>query len=35
MKLVKRIVKKVTKDYFDGFARLYEPCIKAGIYPFI
>ena len=34
-KKVKNFVKSLTKSYFEGFNRLYGPCIEAGISPFI
>ena len=34
-KLVKNFCKNITKSYFEGLTKLYEPCIKNGIYPFM
>ena len=35
MKKVKNFVKKCVKGYVNGLANAYEPCIKAGVNPFI
>ena len=34
-KVVKKIAKRIVKDYFEGLEKLYEPCVKSGIYPFM
>ena len=35
VKLVKNFCKNITKSYFKGLTKLYEPCIENGIYPFM
>ena len=32
---MKKIVKSIIKNYLEGMYRLYEPCIKCGINPFM
>ena len=34
-KIVKNLTKKVFKSYFNGLTKLYEPCIKYNVYPFV
>lgn len=34
-RIVKKIGKRIIKDYFEGWKRLYGPCIEAGINPFM
>ena len=34
-RIVKNFVKTLTKNYFNGFSKLYGPCIEAGVNPFM
>ena len=34
-KIVKNFFKSMIRGYFEGVSKLYGPCIKAGINPYL